>query len=134
MDGIHLSECSGAFHRRRWLAKAIPNLSATYRGRAEGTVGLQRFAFGTTLTIVHRGDTLSGTWWTTGQEFGQVTGAVLDTSRVMFRLERVSPCRGAFTGAAVIEREGAIMRGSYQGVSCRGDQVSASFEVMRETP
>lgn len=116
-------------------AKAMPNLSATYRGRVEGMAGPGRpFVSGTTLTIVHRGDAISGTWWTTGQEYGRVTGAVLDTSKVMFRLERVSPCRGEFTGSAVMESEGAILRGSYQGVSCRGDPVSASFEVIREAP
>lgn len=116
------------------VAKVIPNLSGTYRGRAEGMADSGRRFFGTTLTIVHRGGAISGTWWTSGQEFGQVTGSVLDTSKVMFRLERVSPCRGEFTGSAVMEREGAILRGSYQGVSCRGDQVSASFEVTREAP
>ena len=57
-----------------------------------------------------------------------------DTNKVVFRPERVSPCRGEFAGSALMEREGAILRGSCRGVSCTGDQVSAAFEVTREAP
>jgi S1-C subfamily serine protease len=109
------------------------DLSGTYTGAALAKAGWRAISFRVTLTLVRRGDAVSGTWWTTGQESGVVAGTVLDESgTIALRVTRMHPCYSEFNGTASIERGGASLRGQYTGPTCRGEPLTARFEITRQ--
>jgi hypothetical protein len=122
-----------AYKLARRPAESRPHMgvNGTYAGDITGTSGGQAFALRMTFTLVQTGDQIVGTWNTTAGTSGTITAKVVELRMLDFRAKQMNPCEADFQGAAVIEADGARLRGTYAGSGC-DTTISASFVVGRQ--
>ncbi len=116
-------------------------LSGTYTGFQDGTIGTLAFEDDPfELSLIHDGDSVTGSWITTVGGVGTVAGVVLPSdSLFQFTLEltQTQPCAGTFVGTA--EARSGIQAngqrtigivGNYAGDDC-DNTTDAAFFVLR---
>jgi hypothetical protein len=72
-----------------------------------------------TLSLVQRGNSVSGTVAIIGGASGAVTGTV-DGGTLTFTVNEISPCSGTFGGTAVSNDGFLSLNGSFSGADCGG--------------
>jgi hypothetical protein len=106
-------------------------LSGTYAGAVTGEQSGQRLTMRMSFTIVQQGQEVTGTWTTSGGTSGTLRGVIAESRVLTFDVTQLTPCRGDFTGTAVVESRESTLIGSYSGRGCRGP-VQASFSAVRQ--